>query len=154
MWENIQDYKNLSWVWGADRKIHPRLCWMMPNIDPEGQILLLAPNNSDRFFFLHNFLSQVFYFNLGVAIDKSCTYTLTSDIFTWPPIQPMYWQHVLLIVFFIYPMGPIRVCKIRFVSTGENCGKPCLVCKKHVSKNNNLSFQSNSVYFLTWCKNK
>ena len=31
---------------------------------------------------------------------------------------------------FIYPTGRIRVCKIRFVSTGENHGKPCLVCKK------------------------
>ena len=33
--------------------------------------------------------------------------------------------------FFIYPMGRIRVCKIRFVSAGENCGKPCPVCKKN-----------------------
>ena len=32
--------------------------------------------------------------------------------------------------FFIYPTGQIRVCKIRFVSTGENREKPCLVCKK------------------------
>ena len=30
-------------------------------------------------------------------------------------------------------MGRIRVYKIRFVSTGENCGKPCLVCKNNVS---------------------
>ena len=42
----------------------------------------------------------------------------------------MYWQHVLLF-FFIYFTGGIRVCKIRFVSTGENRGKPCLVCKKN-----------------------
>ena len=27
-------------------------------------------------------------------------------------------------------MGRITVCKIRFVSTGENYGNPCLVCKK------------------------
>ena len=32
--------------------------------------------------------------------------------------------------FFIYPTGWVRVCKIRFVSTGENLGKPSLVCKK------------------------
>ena len=31
---------------------------------------------------------------------------------------------------FIYPTGRIRVCKIRFVNTGENLGKPCPVCKK------------------------
>ena len=29
----------------------------------------------------------------------------------------------------LYPRGQIRVCKIRFVSTGQNRGKPCLVCK-------------------------
>ena len=32
--------------------------------------------------------------------------------------------------FFIFPKGRIRVCKIKFVSTGENRGKPCPVCKK------------------------
>ena len=32
--------------------------------------------------------------------------------------------------FFIYPAGRIWVCMIRFVSTGENRRKPCLVCKK------------------------
>ena len=31
---------------------------------------------------------------------------------------------------FIYPTLQLRVCKIRFVSTGENHGKPFLVCKK------------------------
>ena len=31
--------------------------------------------------------------------------------------------------FFIYPMGQIRVCKIRFVSIGQNHEKPCMVCK-------------------------
>ena len=30
--------------------------------------------------------------------------------------------------FYIYPTG--RTDKIRFVSTGENRGKPCMVCKK------------------------
>ena len=34
--------------------------------------------------------------------------------------------------FFIYPTGRIRVCKIRFVSTAENRGKPCGVCNKKV----------------------
>ena len=35
--------------------------------------------------------------------------------------------------FFTRPTGRIRVCKIRFVSTGENRGKPCLVCKNRFS---------------------
>ena len=34
-----------------------------------------------------------------------------------------------VIRYFMYPMGQIRVCKIRFVSTGEYHGKPCPVCK-------------------------
>ena len=34
---------------------------------------------------------------------------------------------------FIYPTGQIRVCKIRFVSTGENRGEACLVRKKKLS---------------------
>ena len=34
----------------------------------------------------------------------------------------------------ICPTGRIRVYKIRFVSTGENCRKPSLVCKKGSSK--------------------
>ena len=33
--------------------------------------------------------------------------------------------------FSIYPTGRLRVCKITFVSTGENRGKCCLVYKKH-----------------------
>ena len=39
----------------------------------------------------------------------------------------------------IYPTGRIRACKIRFVSTGENRRKPCLVCKKKLYRNRNDS---------------
>ena len=97
-----------------------------------------------RFFFLYTFWSPSFDFNIGVALNELRSYTLTSAILkvdvlcdvkmtsipnvTWP-IQPIYWQHVFLFVF-IYPTGRIRVYKIKFVSTGANCGKPCLVCKK------------------------
>ena len=48
-----------------------------------------------------------------------------NDGVTWQ----MYLQQMSLFVF-IYPTGLIRVCKIRFVSTGENRGKPCLIRKK------------------------
>ena len=34
-----------------------RLCRDMPNSDPEGRIFLFAPNNHDRFFFLHAIVS-------------------------------------------------------------------------------------------------
>ena len=80
---------------------------------------LSAPRDHDIFFFLHIVLSPAFYFNVGVAINESCSYTLTSAIFktefvcdvimtstfnvlttvTWPPIQPIYCQQVLLFVY-------------------------------------------------------
>ena len=41
----------------------------------------------------------------------------------------------MLLFVIIYPMGRIfRVCKIIFFSTGENRGKPRLVCKKRLGK--------------------
>ena len=56
-----------------------------------------------------------------------------NDKVTWPPIQPMYWQHVLLFVFYLsHGSDIIRVCKIRFVSTSENREKPCLGCKNQI----------------------
>ena len=99
-----------------------RLCRVMPNSDPEGWIFLSAPNNYDRFFFLHISWSQAFDFNVGVAINEWRSYTLTpailkvdgrvwrrndvnsqrlNDRVTWPPIQPMNWQHVLLFDFYL-----------------------------------------------------
>ena len=42
--------------------------------------------------------------------------------------------HGLLV---IYPMGQIRVCKIRFVGTGKNHGK----CKKRISCISDRNFQ-------------
>ena len=57
-----------------------RICRVMPNSDPMGLIFLSAPNNHDGFFFLHTFCSPAFDFNVGVAINKSLSYTLTSAI--------------------------------------------------------------------------
>ena len=81
------DYKTLSWVWGADEKFVrgslfgiTGLCRVMPNSEPERRIFLSAPNNHDRFFFLHTFWSPAFDFNIGVAINESHSYTLTSAI--------------------------------------------------------------------------
>ena len=122
----------------------------MPNSDPEGRIFLSAPNSHDRFFFLHTFLSPAFYFNVGVAINESRTYTLMFTILkvdiicdvaltSTPNVLTTELPDLLCnqcidntccYSFFIYRTGQIRVCKIRFVRTGENCGKPCLVCKK------------------------
>ena len=53
---------------------------MMPNSDPEWRIFLYAPNNHDRFFFLHTFRSPADDFTVGVAINESCSFTLTTAI--------------------------------------------------------------------------
>ena len=52
----------------------------MPNSDPERQIFLSAPNNHDRFFFLHIHWYPAFDFNIGVEINESHSNTLTSAI--------------------------------------------------------------------------
>ena len=57
-----------------------RLCPVMPYSDPEGRIFLSAPNNHDRFFFLHTFWSLAFDFNVGVTSNESHSYMLTSAI--------------------------------------------------------------------------
>ena len=55
--------------------------------------------------------------------------------------------------FFIYPMGRIKVCTIRFVSTGENCGKPCPICKKNWSHMNPLlRIVALAIALLVWVK--
>ena len=124
----------------------------MPNSDPEGRIFLSATNNHDRFFLLHTFWPPTFDFYLGVTINESCSYTLTSAILTvnviydvtmtstsnvlTTELHDLYNQcidNTCWYSIFIYPTGRIRVCKIRFVSTGKNHGKPCLVCKKRTS---------------------
>ena len=132
-------------MWGTDRKI----CLRVTNSDPEGRIFLSAPNNHDRFFFLHTFWSPAFGFNIEVAIKETCFHMLKSAILNvdavwrrndvnyqhlkdrvmWHPIQRCI-DNMCCYSFFICPTCRIRVCKIRFVSTGENRGKSCLVCKK------------------------
>ena len=47
---------------------------------PAGRMFLSAPNNHDRFFFLPTFRSPAFDFNVGVAMNESCCFTLTSAI--------------------------------------------------------------------------
>ena len=108
---------------------------MMPNSDPEGRIFLSAPNSHDRFFFLHT--SPAFDFNVGVAINV-CDVAMTStpNVLATELRDLLYNQCIDstgCYLFFIYPTGRIWVCKIRFVSTGENRENPCPVCKKTTS---------------------
>ena len=132
---------------------------MMPDIDPEEQSFLSAPNNRDRFIFLHTFQPLVFNFNVGVALNESCSYTLTSAILkvdvydvtmqstpnalTTELRDLLYNQcmdYACCYSIFIYPMDRIMVCKIRFASTGENHRKACLVCKKNEVYRNDPEF--------------
>ena len=115
-----------------------RLCRVMPNSDPEGPIFLSAPNNHDRFFFLRTFWSPAFDFSVGVAINKSHSYTLMSAILKVAVIcdVAVTSTHSVLTTelgdllyskcidnmccysIFICPTGRIRLCKLRFISTG------------------------------------
>ena len=120
--KTIKGYKNLSWVWVADRKIHPRVTVWRQTVMPRDGFFLSAPNNHDKFFFLHTFWSAVFAFAIGVAIDKSCSYMLTSTILKADVISDIavmstsnvlttelrdliynqcIWHHVLIFVFYL-----------------------------------------------------
>ena len=94
-----------------------KLCRVMPKSDPEGWIFLSTPNNHNRFFFLRTLWSPAFDFKVGVSIKQShwrppywkltsyvtlqwCQLPTLNDTVTWPPIQPMYWQHMLLFIFY------------------------------------------------------
>ena len=138
-------------VWGSLFGIM-RLCWVMPNSDPEGRIFLSALHTYDRFFFLHSLRVPGSDFNVEVAMNESCSYTLmsailkidgrcdvaitsTPNVLTTELRDLLYNQwidNMYRYAFFIPPTGRMRVCKVRFVSTGENRGRSCLVCKKNV----------------------
>ena len=64
----------------VEKQVRGSLFGITWHSDPEGRIFLSTPNNHDRFFFSHTFRSPVFEFNIGVAINKSCSYTLMSAI--------------------------------------------------------------------------
>ena len=70
---------------------------------------------------------------LKVDVVSDVAMTSTSNVLTTELRDLLYNQcidNTCCYSFFIYPTGRIRVCEIRFVSTSENCGKACLVCKK------------------------
>ena len=119
-----------------------RLCRVIPNSDPRDGFF--SPHQTTMIdSFLAYFWSPAFEFNEGVAINKSHSYTLTSAILIVDVVcdvalmsnpnslttelrDLLYNQcidNTCCYSFFIYPTDRIRVCKIRFVSTGENRGK-------------------------------
>ena len=112
-------------------------------------MFLSAPNNHDRFFFFYTFSPPAFDFNVGVTINESHSYRLTSTILkvdviydvtmtSTPNILTLELHDLLYnqcidntcwYFIFIYPTGRIRVCKVRFVSNGEKRRKSRLVFK-------------------------
>ena len=126
MWE----YKNLSRMWGADRKICHCLAsqgfaeWCQHS-DPKGRIFLSAPHTHE-IPFLTYLWSPVFDFYVG----GTCSYMLTSailtidvntqslkDRFRWPPIPPIYWQHVFLFLSLKYRQASIVRRRQHFQTT-------------------------------------
>ena len=70
--------------------------------------------------------------------DVVCDFVMTStpNVLTTELHDLLYNQYndnMCSYSFFIYPTHRTRVCKIRFVSMGENCGKPFQLCKHGVS---------------------
>ena len=122
--------KSVRWVTVWHHEALPKAEWCQTVISKE-RIFLSAPNNHDRFFFLHTFWSQAFDFNLGVAIDMSLSLKLPSAImkvdvcdvamtstpnFLTTELRDLLYNQCIdnacCYSFFIYPMGQIRVCKI------------------------------------------
>ena len=122
--KSIQEYKNLSWVWGADRNIRPRVTvWTeMSGVisDPEGRIFLPAPKNHDRFFFLHTLWSLSFDLNVEAVINESYSCTLTSTILKADVPIDLQWGKWCLHLFsffffflFFFLSDPFYTCRKR-----------------------------------------
>ena len=116
------EYKNLSLVWGVDRKIRLEgYCLAsrglpMSDYDPKGQIFLSIPHTLDRFFSLHTFHFQKWAFDSKLYCrcllhydDNTVTF---SDVITfsdinlndgvpWHAIQSVYIKHVKFLDFYL-----------------------------------------------------
>ena len=82
----------------------------------------------------HSYMLTSAMLKAGVVYDFTMTSTpnvLTTNVTSYTTI--VLTTHFVN-CFLIYPIGWIRVCEIRFVSTGENHRKPGLVCKKYLSE--------------------
>ena len=97
-----------------------RLCRVMPKVLPgEGTDFPIRTKQPWYILFLAYLLISSAWFYVKVATKESRSFTMTFAILkvdvicdvammttpnvrvTWPPIQPMYWQHVLLFVFYL-----------------------------------------------------
>ena len=133
-------------MWGVDWKIRPRVTVILR----EGFFYPHRTTMIDSFF-LHTFRSPAFDFNVIVAMNESCCFTLTSTTLkvdvvrdvTMTSTSTSYQQsyptsfttNVLTTRVVIRFLSVPRIGKgyVRWISAlkaGENRGKPCLVCTK------------------------
>ena len=73
---------------------------------------------------LRDLLYYPYWSEIAMMLTRKVLTTELRDLLYYPCIDKRCY------LFFICPTGRIRVCKRRFVSSGENRRKPCLVCKK------------------------
>ena len=124
---NVEDHKNLSLVWGVDRKIHPE--------DP-----CLASQNS---FSCTPFISEWRFFNNAVTLIADICHTVMTllvfnDVIMFSdvpvnlndgvlPLQPVHIKHVRILNFYL---TLDNLDRIRISIPWLNPGFPYLVCKK------------------------
>ena len=124
-----------------------RLCPVMPNSDPERQILYAHQTTMADSFLVYLLISNIWFLPRSRTWRLTVLYvdvhhneswrTMTSapNVLTTELRDLLYNQciaNMCCYSFFIYPMVQIWVCKIRFVSTGENRRNHCQVCKNIV----------------------
>ena len=117
----------------------------MSDCNPEGRIFLSVPHTNDRFFFLHTFHFWKTVFDNAVTsiadvrhIVMTITWRLLTSLGLVTSALTMAHRDVIYnqcisntwkFSIFILTTGWIRMCEIRFASTGVICGNPYLVCK-------------------------
>ena len=137
--------KNLSEVWGVDGKIRPDVYCLAPLGLPTGVRLwsrgtdfLYVPHTHDRFFFLHIFHFWKSVFDNAVTsiadvrhIVMTIPWRLVMSLRSVTSTLTMAYSDVLYnqclsntrkFSILVFPTGRIRVCEIRFTSTGVMSG--------------------------------
>ena len=111
----------------------------MPDCDPERRLFLSAPRTHNRFFFLHAFHFRKRVFDNAVIsiadvhdIVMTIPWRLVTSTLTTACRDVRYNQcisNTRQFSIFIFLTWQIRVCEIRFASTGVICENPYPVCK-------------------------
>ena len=141
--EPATSWSSVGWrIQLSHRGWHHEACWVMSDCDPEGRIFLSLPHTHDRFFFLHTIHFWKWVFDTAVTSIADVHHTVTT--IPWRLVTSLRLVTSTLMMAYrdilynqcktheilIFPKGWIRVCEIRFASTGVICGNPYPVCKK------------------------